>query len=119
VLEYIFSVLPVRFHVGYESLCEVSFHAWKGLTLIETFADPSTVRSNRPPWSTGLFVALACTIAAVGGVVGFVEGKAVKKVEGVAQTKEIQNGEELRPMNTNATGHESVHLNDKKDRGGA
>ncbi|KAJ9630819.1 hypothetical protein H2203_001344 [Taxawa tesnikishii (nom. ined.)] len=40
-------------------------------------------RYNRPSWSTGLFIALACIIAGVGGIMMFVEGKAVKKVEGV------------------------------------
>ncbi|GAB7358032.1 hypothetical protein MBLNU230_g0197t1 [Neophaeotheca triangularis] len=42
-------------------------------------------RFERPPWSTGLFVALACIIAAVGGIMSFVEGKKVKKVEGVGE----------------------------------
>jgi hypothetical protein len=40
-------------------------------------------RYNRPSWSTGLFVALACIIAAAGGIMVFVEGKKVKSVEGV------------------------------------
>lgn len=40
-------------------------------------------RYDRPSWSTGLFIALACIIAGVGGLVTFNEGKAVKKVEGV------------------------------------
>lgn len=43
-------------------------------------------RYDRPPWSTGLFVALACIIAGVGGVVSFVQGRKVKRVEGVAPT---------------------------------
>ena len=41
-------------------------------------------RYARPPWSTGLFVALACIIAGVGGIVSWQEGKRIKKVEGVA-----------------------------------
>ena len=41
-------------------------------------------RYERPPWSTGLFIALACIIAGAGGVVSFIEGKHVKRVEGVA-----------------------------------
>ncbi|TKX23497.1 hypothetical protein C1H76_4567 [Elsinoe australis] len=40
-------------------------------------------RYDRPSWSTGLFVALACGIAGVGGITMFVQGKRVKKVEGV------------------------------------
>lgn len=71
-------------------------------------------RYARPPWSTGLFVALACIIAGVGGYVSFLEGKRVKKVEGVApKESESKDGEELREVRTNATGHESVHLEPK------
>lgn len=40
-------------------------------------------RVNRPPWATGLFVALACIVAGIGGTVGFIEGKKVKGIEGV------------------------------------
>lgn len=40
-------------------------------------------RHNRPSWSTGLFVALACIVAAAGGFVMFLEGKRVKGIEGV------------------------------------
>ena len=40
-------------------------------------------RYNRPSWSTGLFVALACIVAAMAGLMMFNEGKKVKKVEGV------------------------------------
>ena len=40
-------------------------------------------RYNRPSWSTGLFVALACIVAAMAGIMQFQEGKKVKKVEGV------------------------------------
>jgi hypothetical protein len=43
-------------------------------------------RYDRPSWSTGLFVALACIIAAVGGIVSFIEGKRVKSIEGVPLT---------------------------------
>lgn len=47
-------------------------------------------RYDRPSWSTGLFVALACIVAAVGGLIMFLEGKAVKTVEGVPLTPEDQ-----------------------------
>ncbi|QDS73588.1 hypothetical protein FKW77_001397 [Venturia effusa] len=40
-------------------------------------------RYNRPSWSTGLFVALACIVAALAGLMMFTEGKKVKKVEGI------------------------------------
>lgn len=40
-------------------------------------------RYDRPSWSTGLFVGLACAVAAIGGLVMFLEGKAVKGIEGV------------------------------------
>ena len=40
-------------------------------------------RYNRPSWSTGLFVALACIVAAAAGIMQFNEGKRIKKVEGV------------------------------------
>ena len=43
-------------------------------------------RYDRPPWSTGLFVALACIVAGVGGIMTFIEGKHVKAIEGVAVT---------------------------------
>ncbi|KAL5427685.1 hypothetical protein PMIN06_000264 [Paraphaeosphaeria minitans] len=40
-------------------------------------------RHTRPSWATGLFVALGCIVAGVGGIMMHMEGKAVKKVEGV------------------------------------
>lgn len=43
-------------------------------------------RYDRPSWSTGLFVALGCIVAAVGGLVMFFEGKKVKSIEGVPLT---------------------------------
>lgn len=44
-------------------------------------------RYDRPSWSTGLFVALACIVAAVGGIMVFIEGKHVKAIEGVPVTE--------------------------------
>jgi hypothetical protein len=57
-------------------------------------------RYNRPSWSTGLFVALACIAAGIGGLMVFFEGKRVKKIEGVPvseRDKEIleQKGKDL------------------------
>ncbi|KAL8973253.1 MAG: hypothetical protein Q9197_002438 [Variospora fuerteventurae] len=40
-------------------------------------------RYDRPSWSTGTFVALACIVAGLGGLMVFQEGKRVKKVEGI------------------------------------
>lgn len=40
-------------------------------------------RFNRPSWSTGLFIGLACFVAGVGGIMSFLEGKKIKRVEGV------------------------------------
>lgn len=40
-------------------------------------------RYDRPSWSTGLFVALACIVAACGGIMAFIEGKHVNAIEGV------------------------------------
>ena len=38
---------------------------------------------KRPSWSTGFFVAIACIVAALAGIMMAIEGKKVKKVEGV------------------------------------
>lgn len=40
-------------------------------------------RYDRPSWATGLFIALGCIIAGVGGLVSFMEGRKVRRVEGV------------------------------------
>lgn len=55
-------------------------------------------RYDRPSWATGLFVALGCTVAGLGGIMMFVEGKAVKKVEGVP----IPEGYEDKPADIEA-----------------
>jgi hypothetical protein len=47
-------------------------------------------RYNRPSWSTGLFVALASIVAAMGGIMSFVEGKKVKGIEGVPVSEKDQ-----------------------------
>lgn len=44
-------------------------------------------RYDRPSWSTGLFVCLACIAAAIAGILMGVEGKHVKTIEGVPLTK--------------------------------
>ena len=40
-------------------------------------------RYTRPSWSTGTFVALACIVAGLGGLMQFQEGKRIKAVEGI------------------------------------
>lgn len=60
-------------------------------------------RYNRPAWATGLFVALACGVAGAGGIMMYVEGKHVKKVEGVPpkveQTvKDVEKGVEMKGL---------------------
>ena len=52
-------------------------------------------RFDRPSWSTGTFVALACIVAALGGLMAFQEGKRVKRVEGIpVKEEEILEDEE-------------------------
>lgn len=48
-------------------------------------------RIQRPSWATGLFVACGCIVAGVAGIMIAVEGKRIKKVEGVPMRKEDQN----------------------------
>lgn len=45
-------------------------------------------RFNRPGWATGLLISLACIVAGAGGFMGFLEGKRVKRIEGVPVSKE-------------------------------
>lgn len=48
-------------------------------------------RYDRPSWSTGLFVAIGCVVAGIGGYIMFVEGKAVKGIEGVPVSQQDVN----------------------------
>jgi hypothetical protein len=45
-------------------------------------------RFDRPSWTTGFLVAIACIIAMIGGLVMFLEGKKVKSIEGVPLSEE-------------------------------
>lgn len=45
-------------------------------------------RYNRPSWSTGTFVALACIVAGLGGLMCFFEGKRIKAIEGIPVEEE-------------------------------
>ena len=64
-------------------------------------------RYNRPSWATGLFIALACIIAAMGGIMVYNEGKRVKNVEGVPWTEEetakhgMDSEKVMRPLRNN------------------
>lgn len=49
-------------------------------------------RFDRPSWSTGLFIALACVVSGVAGIMSFLEGKKIKRIEGVQPDKEALNG---------------------------
>lgn len=67
-------------------------------------------RYDRPSWSTGLFVALACIVAAVGGYIMFLEGKKVKGQEGVpVSAKDLAKLEEDRERGV-------FHYNNLKDK---
>jgi hypothetical protein len=84
-------------------------------------------RYDRPSWSTGFFIACACIIAAVGGIVSYKEGKKIKRVEGVnpspavanelekMQRQQQQDGLEL--ANTNSTVEYIVQANGKGTAG--
>jgi Protein of unknown function (DUF2985) len=45
-------------------------------------------RFNRPGWTTGLLISLACIVAMAGGYMAFRESKAAKKIEGVPVSEE-------------------------------
>ncbi|KAK4634164.1 hypothetical protein CLAFUW4_00247 [Fulvia fulva] len=76
-------------------------------------------RHDRPSWSTGLFVALACGVAGVGGLVSFLEGKKVKRIEGVLPSAAVQkvlaarHDPELGLQQTR-TEQESIHVRQEK-----
>ena len=70
-------------------------------------------RYNRPSWSTGLFVALACMVAAAGGIMSFIEGKHVKSIEGVPVSEKDQ--ERLRRDNELGITHWN-NINDERPK---
>ena len=65
-------------------------------------------RYKRPSWSTGTFVALACIVAGLGGLMSFQEGKRVKKFEGIP----VKEGEMLVDVERDVVGGEKK--NDKR-----
>ncbi|KXH59024.1 hypothetical protein CSAL01_05560 [Colletotrichum salicis] len=70
-------------------------------------------RFDRPSWSTGLFVALACLAAAIGGLMMFFEGKKVKSIEGVPLSKE---DEERLSKDKEMGVHHYNNIKDKKPK---
>lgn len=68
-------------------------------------------RYDRPSWVTGLFIALGCIIAGAGGYVSFLEGKKVKRVEGVAAG--VVREEDGDTLERTRTGRESVVVGEK------
>lgn len=63
-------------------------------------------RIQRPSWATGLFVALGCIVAGIAGIMISVEGKRIKKVEGVPMRKNDQD----RPTDEEAQSAQNVPL---------
>ena len=59
-------------------------------------------RYKRPSWSTGTFVALACIVAGLGGLMQFQEGKRIKAVEGIP----VDEAELLRDVEKNVVAGE-------------
>jgi hypothetical protein len=54
-------------------------------------------RFDRPSWSTGLFIAMACVVSGVGGILSFTEGRKIKRIEGMQpDSMEIGEVRELR-----------------------
>lgn len=47
-------------------------------------------RYDRPSWTTGTFVALACIVAALAGIMVFMEGNKIKEIEGIPVSAEDQ-----------------------------
>ena len=66
-------------------------------------------RYKRPSWSTGTFVALACIVAGLGGLMSFQEGKRVKKFEGIPVKEE----EMLADVERGVVGGEKSKTKDK------
>lgn len=75
-------------------------------------------RYDRPSWSTGLFVVLACIVAAVGSLIMFIEGNTVKSVEGVpVSQKDRERLEQDRERGVwNCNNIKDEHLESKKKK---
>ena len=73
-------------------------------------------RFDRPSWSTGLFVALACMVAALGGLMAFNEGKRVKRVEGIPVKEEELIRDEERAMHEKKLGKAERKEEQKREK---
>lgn len=77
-------------------------------------------RYNRPSWATGLFVALGCGVAAIGGLFMFLEGKKVKGIEGVPisqkDVERLQQDREQGIYHYNNINDKDMEAKEKKDK---
>ncbi|KAK3669685.1 hypothetical protein LTR78_010437 [Recurvomyces mirabilis] len=118
------------------ALWKVDFFVWS--QVVNTFMQACLCgfmwgmnRYDRPSWATGLFIGLAFVIAGLGGFVSYLEGRKIKRIEGVTpkqahaldseQIHEPGNGTKdsdlrLRMMDSEATGRESVHVDETKGK---
>lgn len=67
-------------------------------------------RYKRPSWSTGTFVALACIVAGLGGLMSFQEGKRVKRFEGIP----VKEDEMLADVERDVVDGEKKHKKSKR-----
>ncbi|KAH0535961.1 hypothetical protein FGG08_007135 [Glutinoglossum americanum] len=74
-------------------------------------------RYKRPSWSTGLFVALACIVAAMAGIMSAVEGRRVKRIEGVPWGEEDLRKLEMKQDVEDGSGG-VVFREEEKEKGG-
>lgn len=76
-------------------------------------------RFDRPDWVTGFLISIACLVAIAAGIIVFIEGKKVKKVEGIPVQEEqvaedAEKGQEMLGL-SNSKGKKS-HANRKVDK---
>ncbi|KAL8757453.1 MAG: hypothetical protein Q9184_004203 [Pyrenodesmia sp. 2 TL-2023] len=71
-------------------------------------------RYDRPNWSTGTFVALACIVAGLGGLMVFQEGKRVKAVEGIP----VEEARALEDIEEGVVGEKKKKEREKNEKGG-
>ncbi|KAF2198136.1 hypothetical protein GQ43DRAFT_379395 [Delitschia confertaspora ATCC 74209] len=83
---------PTGFRAAPTKLWKMDFVVWMNMwntffQVVLCFYMYHYNRYDRPSWATGLFVALGCIVAGLGGIMMYIEGKAVKKIEGVPAGK--------------------------------
>jgi hypothetical protein len=76
-------------------------------------------RYERPSWATGTFVALGCIVAGLGGIMMFVEGKNIKKIEGVPIPAEAYRKPSDVEAQNNVTPVATESVVPEKDRSGS